>query len=114
LKEFGQEPPFETPDGHKGWRKYRISSRDLDQQLLGIETTYYIIKPDGSELRLVNRFVAHYLFASDIESLMLQSGFEIDHVYGGHRLEPYEPLISEDIVVVAHKGGTGVKNRANA
>lgn len=73
FKEFGDEPHFEMPDGRKGWRKYRISSRDLDKHLLGIETIYYIINADGSELRLVNKVVGHYHFASDIESLNFTS-----------------------------------------
>ena len=103
LNEFGDEPHFEMPDGRKGRRKYRISSRDLEMQRLGIETIYYIINPDGAELRLVNEFVGHYLFAHDIESLMLRAGFEIDHIYGGFSREAYDPQTSEDMIVVAHK-----------
>jgi len=57
----------------------------------------------GSELRLVDEVVGHYHFASDIECLILRAGFAIDHIYGGHRLEPYDPQTSEDIIVVAHK-----------
>jgi len=100
LKEFGDEPIFEMPDGRKGWRKYRIKSRNLGKQIVRVQTIYYFVQPDGRQQRLVNEFLVRYLFASDVEDLLARCGFAIRAMYGGHAKESYSPS-SEEMVIIA-------------
>ena len=54
--EFGEEKPFEMPDGRRVRRTHVVTERDLHQQVMRAELIYYVTHPDGRQERLVHAF----------------------------------------------------------
>ena len=87
-EEFGDEPPFTTPDGRRVIRRQKVVSRDLFRQIQQIELIYYVTYPDGREERIVHAFPMRYLFRFEAEHLLARAGFEILDLYADFNRAP--------------------------
>jgi SAM-dependent methyltransferase len=104
-EEQGDEPPFTTPDGARVVRKFRVTERDLFNQVNRVELIYYVTHPDGREERLIHAFSMRYIFRFELEHLLARCGFDVEHVYADFERHPYGSEYPGDLVVVARKAG---------
>lgn len=102
-EEFGDEPEFTTPSGHRVIRKHKIVARDLFNQINHIELIYYINHPDGRQERLVHAFPMRYLFRFEAEHLLLRCGFQLENVFADYDKRPYESQYPGELIMVARK-----------
>lgn len=104
-EEFGDEPPFSTPDGRQVVRKHRIVERDRFAQINYVELVYYVTHPDGMQERLVHAFPMRYLFRFEAEHLLARCGFEVERVYADFEKNPYGSQYPGELIFVARKVG---------
>ncbi|MBD3402376.1 methyltransferase domain-containing protein, partial [candidate division GN15 bacterium] len=60
-EEHGEEPQFVLGDGRTVVRKMRVFNMDDGNQRFDCEQIYYVLRPDGTEERLVHAFNMRYL-----------------------------------------------------
>lgn len=101
--EFGEEPPFEMPDGRKVTRRFRNPSVDLGEQLMDCEIIYRIEDPDGGTEEVVHGFSLRYLFRFEAEHLLARSGFEVEEVLGGFNGEAFGSSWPGEIIISASR-----------
>ncbi len=102
-EEFGDEPPFSTPDGRRVVRKHKIVERDRFAQINYVELVYYVTHPDGMQERLVHAFPMRYLFRFEAEHLLARCGFEVERVYADFEKNPYGSQYPGELIFVAKK-----------
>lgn len=95
LQEHGDEPAFTTDDGRKVLRRIRVLSRDYFNQVTDNELIYYVTHPDGSEEKLVHRFLLRYLFRFEAEHLLARCNFSLETIYADYDKSPYESKYPE-------------------
>jgi SAM-dependent methyltransferase len=102
-EEIGHEPEFETPDGRRVVRCFRITAHRRADQVNETELIYYVTHPDGREERLVHRFDMRYLFRFELEHLLARAGFALEHLYAGYDKSPFGARYSSELIAVAAK-----------
>jgi SAM-dependent methyltransferase len=102
-EEINEGPEVILPDGRKMVRRYKIVSRDVDNQINYVELIYYVTHPDGREERLVHAFPMRYFFRFEAEHLLVRSGFEVEHLYGDYDKSPYGSKYPGELLFVARK-----------
>jgi hypothetical protein len=103
-EEFGEEPPFTTPDGRKVIRWQKTVAIDRFQQVGHYELIHYVSHPDGRQERLVQAFPLRYLFRFEAEHLLARAGFTLEHVYGDYDKSPYGSKYPGELLMVARRG----------
>jgi SAM-dependent methyltransferase len=103
LDEYGEESPFEMPDGRVVVRRHRTISRDLFNQINDNELIYEVIHADGREERFVHHFKMRYLFRFEAEHLLARAGFAVEQIYAGYDRSPYGSLYPGELIMVARK-----------
>lgn len=102
-EEFGDEPPFTTPDGRRVVRRHKIVARDHFNQISDVELVYYVTHPDGREETLIHKFQMRHLFRFEAEHLLVRSGFEVEHLYADFDERPYGSKYPGELIFVAKK-----------
>ena len=100
-EEFGDEPPFDLPDGRKVTRKFRNPSVDLAKQLINCEIIYHIEHSDGKKERTVHSFKMRYLFRYEAEHLLERSGFRVLEVLGAFDGSPFASTWPGELIITA-------------
>jgi SAM-dependent methyltransferase len=103
-EEFGEEPPFTTPDGRKVIRWQKTVAIDRFQQVGHYELSHYVSHPDGRQERLVQAFPLRYLFRFEAEHLLARAGFTLEHVYADYDKSPYGSKYPGELLMVARRG----------
>lgn len=99
-EEFGEEPPFQLPDGRQIVRRHKVVSRDLFKQINNVELLYYITHPDGREETFVHTFPMRYLFRCEAEHLLARSGFEVEALYADFDCSPFGSTYPGELIFV--------------
>lgn len=102
-EEFGDEPEFTTPAGHRVIRKHKIVSRDLFSQINHVELIYYVTHPDGRQERQVHAFPMRYLYRFEAEHLLVRCGFRVEDVYADYDKSHYGSQSPGELILVAGK-----------
>jgi SAM-dependent methyltransferase len=102
-EEFGEEPPFTTPDGRRVVRRHKIVSRDHFNQTFRVELIYHVTHSDGREEDLVHAFTMRYLFRFEAEHLLARCGFAVEHVYADYDKSPYGSTYPGELIFSARK-----------
>jgi SAM-dependent methyltransferase len=102
-EEFGEEPPFQLPDGRQVERAHKTTSRDLFKQINYVELIYYITYPDGREETFVHAFPMRYLFRFEAEHLLVRSGFEVQALYADFDRSPYGSTYPGELIFVCSR-----------
>jgi len=84
-EEYGEEEPFQMPDGRAVTRRFRTTDVDLTEQIMDCEIIYHIQHPDGGSDRKVHSFRMRWLFRWEAEHLLERAGFRVVEVAGDHR-----------------------------
>ena len=111
-EEFGEEPPFSTPDGRRVVRRHRTVVHDRFGQVSRHELIYYVTHPDGREERLVHSFPMRYLFRFEAEHLLVRCGFAIEQLYAGYDKSPYGSQYPGELIFVARRAARGASRPA--
>lgn len=101
--EAGDEPEFTMPDGRRVLRRYRLTERDLSNQVLHCELIYYVTHTDGSKERLVHSFPMRYLFRYETEHLLARCGFAVESSYADFEKSPIGSKEVGELIFVARK-----------
>jgi len=88
VLEFGEEPPFTMEDGREVTVSYRNPSVDTVSQIVHGEIIFSVKHPNGSNQRLVQKFIMRYTFRWEAEHLLHRAGFKVISVHGGYNGEP--------------------------
>ncbi len=99
-EKFGEEPPFQMPDGRAVVRTHRITDRDYHRQIMHPELIYTITHPDGREERHVHAFSMRYLFRYEAEHLLARCGFEVEELYADYDRSPYGSTYPGELIFV--------------
>lgn len=102
-REFGDEPPFSTPDGRRVVRRHRTVRQDRFSQVNHVELIYHVTHPDGRAERLVHAFPMRYLFRFEAEHLLARCGFEVERLYAGFDKSAYGSTYPGELIFVARK-----------
>jgi hypothetical protein len=102
LSEFGDEPDFFMPDGRRIRRRYRISKRDLSNQVIYGELIYYIFSNETQD-KLVTPSVVRYLYRYEAEHLLLRCGFELKAVYSDYEGNAFGSMYPGELILIASK-----------
>ncbi|HUV30137.1 MAG TPA: class I SAM-dependent methyltransferase [Acidobacteriota bacterium] len=102
-EEYGDDPPVTMPDGRKVYMRGRNVRIDRPKQCIDVELIFYVEHPDGRKERLVHSFRVFYLFRYEAEHLLARSGFEVEHVYGDHEMNPFGTEEPGELILVARK-----------
>lgn len=100
-EEFGDELPFDLPDGRKVTRRLRNPSVDLARQLINCEMIYLAEYPDGRTERTVHSFRMRYMFRYEAEHLLEMSGFRIMEVLGDFKGSPFGTSWPGELIITA-------------
>jgi SAM-dependent methyltransferase len=103
LKESGDEPEFEMPDGRRVCRRQRFAKRNYFEQVNECELIYYVTYTDGSKERLVHSFPLRYLFRFEVEHLLARTGFSVEHLYGDYDKNHFGNSYPGEMIFVAQK-----------
>ncbi len=103
LDEFGEEPEFLMPDGRRVKRQYRITRRDLSNQVVYGEILYYVSQPRGTKEKLVNSSAVRYLFRYEAEHLLMRCGFKLTAVYSDYDGNAFGSAYPGELVLIANK-----------
>jgi ubiquinone/menaquinone biosynthesis C-methylase UbiE len=87
-----------------GTRVDRFSQRRVRVSEQMIETLLFYDRSglDGVVARTVTSYLTRYIHRFEMESLLAQSGFELEGIYGSYQLDPLDDD-SEQMIVVAHR-----------
>ena len=102
-EEMGDEPEFEMPGGRKVLRRFRITKRDLFNQIQDVEIIYYVTKPDGSDEKHVHAFRMRFLWRFEAEHLLVRCGFEVEDLFSGYDRSSYGSKDPGELIFVAVK-----------
>lgn len=108
-EEFGEESPFEMPDGRRVTRKFRNPSVDLATQIMDCEIIYYAEFPDGRVERTVHQFRMRYLFRFEAEHLLERAGFRVLQVYGDYNGNEFGSRWPGELILKAEYPESGGK-----
>ncbi len=86
--EFGEEPPFQLPDGTSVTVSYRTASVDPVNQIVHCEMIFRKTSPVGEMHKAVQKFIMRYTFRWEAEHLLHRAGFKVRTVLGGYENEP--------------------------
>jgi len=100
-EEFGEEPPFNMPDGRQVVRTHRITDRDYHRQIIHPELIYTIIHPDGKKEKHVHAFSMRYLFRYEAEHLLARCGFHMEELFAGYDRSRYGSTYPGEQIFVA-------------
>ena len=100
-EEFGDELPFDLPDGRKVTRRFRNPSVDLAKQLINCEMIYRTEYPDGRKERTVHSFKMRYIFRYEAEHLLERSGFRVLEVLGAFDGSPFGTSWPGELIITA-------------
>jgi SAM-dependent methyltransferase len=101
--EFGEEPPFSTPDGRRVVRHARLVADHRANQVIDVELIYDVTHADERHERLVHGFKMRYLFRFEAEHLLARCGFEVEHLYSGYDRSPFGSRYPGELIFVARK-----------
>jgi SAM-dependent methyltransferase len=96
------EKTFLEPESGHLVMQYSVSSLDRTEQLLHITWLYDEIDGDGSVKRTFAPVAFRYFFYAELRLLLMQSGLQVEVVYGSTELDPYEDGC-ERLIVVAKR-----------
>lgn len=102
-EEFGDEAPFQMPDGRKVRRSHRVTARDFVEQVLDAEIIYRVTHPDGRDERLIHSFRMRWLYAVETRHLLARTGFAVEAVFEDHARTPFSGKDGGELLVVARK-----------
>ncbi len=103
LKESGDEPEFEMPDGRRVYRRDRIAKRNYFEQVNDCELIYHVTHPDGRKERLIHSFPIRYLFRFEVEHLLARTGYRVEHLYGDYDKNHFGNSYPGEMIFVAQK-----------
>jgi hypothetical protein len=101
--EFGEEEPFEMPDGRRVRRTHVVTERDLHEQVMRAELIYYVTHPDGSQERLVHAFPMRWLYRFEAQHLLARCGFEVEALYADYEKRPYGAVYPGELIFLARR-----------
>jgi SAM-dependent methyltransferase len=101
--EFGEEEPFEMPDGRRVRRTHVVTERDLHEQVMRAELIYYVTHPDGRQERLVHAFPMRWLYRFEAEHLLARCGFAVEALYANYEKRPYGEIYPGELIFVARR-----------
>jgi hypothetical protein len=89
-------------------------SHDRFNQVIHVETIYYVKHPDGREERLVHGFPMRYLFRFEAEHLLARCGFEVEQLYADFDKSAYGSKYPGELIFVARKSESRPAENRNA
>jgi ubiquinone/menaquinone biosynthesis C-methylase UbiE len=99
--QFRHDGSWTMPDGS---RIDRFSERRLGtaSQLISTTLFYDEVAPNGTVTRTVTEYLTRYIHRFEMESLLAETGFELEGIYGTYQLDPLGDE-SDLMIVVAHR-----------
>ena len=95
------EAEFRTPDGRSVVRRFRVTRRDLPNQVNHTELIYDVTHPDGRQERLIHGFPMRWFYRYEVEHLLARAGFGVEQIYSGYDKSPFGASYPGELLVVA-------------